>query len=400
MFKAFQDIHKFHLQQRAFQIKTAHTDGEFAPLQAMKQAMPGGPRVNLASGSEHAPEIERRIKVVKERVRSTRQSLPFTKVPQTFNHVPPKGGMSDTISPKTVMTGETLHCKNHLSLQIGQCCQVHEEDTPHNSLLPRTKGATCLGPSGNSQGGYKFMSLWSVKKIVRRSWDAVPMPATAIDRVNQLGKDELEQFVFTDCSGRIIGDIKLPGVDMGNETPQELDDEDVENAENTNLENTPHETPQEEPIPCEKPNSIEPEIALENENDVQQTQPEIVPAPVPERAPALAPIAVPAPRAPSDEIPGVRRSARVRIPTKPGHVPSMTGSSKHALAVAQMESQGALHPDAHMLHNQNMCQEEPCVVAVIMTQLSLKEQWGDKAKEACPMLSSRLASKTRRTWCS
>jgi hypothetical protein len=176
MFQTFQEMCQFCLQ-RAFQITTARADEEFAPLQAMTQAVPGGPRVNLASSSEHIPEIGRRIKVVKERVRSTRHSLPFTKVPQIItihtvfgsvtmlNHSHPKGGISDTISwKKTVMTGETLHCKKHLSLQMGQHCQAHEEDTPRNSLSPPTKGAICLGPSSNLQGGYKFMSLRSMKK--------------------------------------------------------------------------------------------------------------------------------------------------------------------------------------------------------------------------------------------
>jgi hypothetical protein len=64
----------------------------------------------------------------------------------------------------------------------------------------------------------------------------------------------------------------------------------------------------------------------------------------------------------------------------------MSDSSKCALAaVTQLESQGALCPDAHMLFNQSVCQEEPDIVATIMTQLSLKaglKQWDGKAKEA------------------
>ena len=64
--KAYKDIHYFYLN-RGFRITTLHVDGEFAPLQAALQAMPDGPRVNLASSNEHVPEIERRIRVVKER---------------------------------------------------------------------------------------------------------------------------------------------------------------------------------------------------------------------------------------------------------------------------------------------------------------------------------------------
>ena len=55
---------------------------------------------------------------------SIRQSLPFNKVPKLFlihlvfqsikilNNFPVKGGISDTIRPTTIMTGETLHYKN------------------------------------------------------------------------------------------------------------------------------------------------------------------------------------------------------------------------------------------------------------------------------------------------
>jgi hypothetical protein len=393
IFKAFEEIYRFYLQ-RGFKITTVHADGEFAPLQAMIQAMPGGPRVNLASANEHVPEIERRIRVVKERSRSIRHSLPFNKIPklliiyivfyavQLLNHFPAKGGVSATISPKTIMSGETLHYKKHLSLQIGQYCQVHEEDAPRNSQLPRTKGAICLGPSGNVQGGYKFMSLNSMKKIVRRSWDAIPMPDTVIARVNELGRDEPEQFVFTDRSGRQIGDIELPGVDGDeNETPHELIPQALLNdeVENIDLEITPNNETEEEAIPPE-PHPIEPQIQVETVNDDDEVYEE------PARAPDVpAPAAVPEPAAPPEEIPGVRRSTRVKFPAKQGYVPSISGSSKYAYAVTQLESQGALHPDSHMFFQQEMYQEEPDVVAMIMTQLSLKaglKQWGPKAEAA------------------
>ena len=97
-----------------------------------------------------------------------------------LNFFPMKGGISDTLSPKTIMSGETLDYKKHLHMPIGQYCQVHEEDHPCNSQLARTRGAICLGPSGNLQGGYKFMALNSGKKIMCHSWDVIPMPDTVI----------------------------------------------------------------------------------------------------------------------------------------------------------------------------------------------------------------------------
>jgi hypothetical protein len=175
------------------------------------------------------PEIERRIRVVKEHYRATRKSLPFERIPKIMtihivlnvvkllNFFPTKGGVSETLSPKTIMSGETLDYKKHLSLQIGKYCQVHEEDHPRNIQLTRTKGAISLGPSGNLQGGFKFMALNTGKKIVRRSWDVIPMPDVVIARVNALGSDQPRQMTFTDRHGRLIGDNEIPGVDSDEE---------------------------------------------------------------------------------------------------------------------------------------------------------------------------------------
>ena len=51
---------------RGFHITTVHSDGEFAPLQALIMSLPGGPMINLESANEHVPEIKLKIKAVKE----------------------------------------------------------------------------------------------------------------------------------------------------------------------------------------------------------------------------------------------------------------------------------------------------------------------------------------------
>ena len=121
-----------------------------------------------------------------------RHGLPFQRIPKLvtihmvlvvvklLNYFLPKGGISETLSPKAIMLGETLDYKKHLHLPFGQYCQVHKEDHPRNSQLPRMRGAIYIGPSGNLQGGHKFMALNSGKKITRHSWDAIPMPDTVI----------------------------------------------------------------------------------------------------------------------------------------------------------------------------------------------------------------------------
>ena len=163
--------------------------------------------------------------MIKERVRAVRSSLPFKRIPRrlAINMVlyvvkqltffPTKGGVSETLSPRMIMTGETLDYKRHLCLQFGEYCQVHEEDTPRNSMNPRTQGAICMGPSGNKQGGFKFMSLRSGQTITQRSWDRIPMPDTVIDSVEALAKGEPELLTFTDRKDCPVREVELAGVD-------------------------------------------------------------------------------------------------------------------------------------------------------------------------------------------
>jgi hypothetical protein len=204
---------------------TVNADSDFSPLKTWIELMPGGPMVNLASANEHATEIERRIRVVKERCRATWHSLPFHTIPKLMtihivlnvvkllNFLPTKGGVSDTLSPNTIISSETLDYTKHMSLHIGQYYQVHKEDNHRNSQIARTKGAISLGPSGNLHGRFKFMALKTGEKIFHRCWDVIPMPDLVIDRVNALGHDQPPQMTFTYRHECLIGDIEIPGVD-------------------------------------------------------------------------------------------------------------------------------------------------------------------------------------------
>jgi len=403
IFKAFKEIYQYYLQ-RGFRITTVHADGEFEPVAALITSMPGGPAVNLASANEHVPEIERRARVVKERCRASRHDLPFKRIPKLLtiwlvfnvvkllNFFPPKGGISDTLSPKTIMSGETLDFKKHLCLKVGQYCQVHEEENPRNSQIARTRGAISLGPSGNLQGGFRFMALNTGKKITRRSWDALPMPDLVIARVNELGSDQPEMLTFTDRHGRPIGDHELPDVASDEDDDTQLPGVDA-------------------PLPGVDP-VIDDNIEITGVDDVvaPETTPTTVeidddldfpdndPAPI-EAAPAPAldpPAPAPDPNVPAQvqapTAPGLRRSTRVRTKKKE-YTPSMTGT-KYSYAVTQLESHGVLNPDAHMFVQDDFYQAEPDVVASIMTQLSLKaglKEWGDEALEAAT--SANKASK-------
>ena len=56
-------------------------EGELAALQTLFTEIHGAPNINLTAANEHEPFIERRIRVIKERVRALRHTLPFKRLP-------------------------------------------------------------------------------------------------------------------------------------------------------------------------------------------------------------------------------------------------------------------------------------------------------------------------------
>ena len=94
---------------------------------------------------------------------------------------PAKGGIPN-VSPSPLMTGIKLDYSKHCLLPIDEYVQVHDEPIPTNSPTARTVGAITLGPTGNLQGGYKFLNLQTGKKITRRNWTHFPMPSETVDK--------------------------------------------------------------------------------------------------------------------------------------------------------------------------------------------------------------------------
>jgi hypothetical protein len=174
-------------------ITTWALGGKFAPTQGLLQALPHGPRVKLISANEHVPEAEQCMCPLKERVRLPRHSLPHTKLPPIMlanmmlhcttllNYFPPKSSISDTISPRTLLTGSTLNYKKDFFLPFGSYRQVHEDAASRNSMIACTKAAIYLGPTHNLQGGHHFMALDTGRVITGYSWTQIPLPQLVLD---------------------------------------------------------------------------------------------------------------------------------------------------------------------------------------------------------------------------
>ncbi len=148
-------------------------DNEFEKLQNCMPIL----TINTMAAKEHVPEVERKIRSIKERGRGILNILPFKKMPRLMlielvyhvvlwlNAFPTKSGVSETLSPREIVYQHKLDFAKHCKLPFGAYCKVHDEPTPTNTMVTRSTLAIVLGPTGNLQGTYKFLSLATGKKV-------------------------------------------------------------------------------------------------------------------------------------------------------------------------------------------------------------------------------------------
>ena len=204
-------------RRRGFRVHTAMVDNQFDPLRGQV----GDVDLNVTAAAEHAPEIERAIRTIKERVRAQKCRLPFSRLPARvvinlvsfcvfwINAYPHKNSISSIFSPRTIITGRKLDYTKHCRAEFGAYAQVYQHTSPHNSTdLPRAVSALVMGPTGNAQGSYKFYNLDSGRQLVANQFVLLPMPREVIDRVHAIADSQNmpADLLFTDADGNIIGD--------------------------------------------------------------------------------------------------------------------------------------------------------------------------------------------------
>jgi hypothetical protein len=181
---------------RGFRIVCIHADIQFKALKD-RNRFPGI-KVNICGRGEHIPEIERFIRVIKERARCYFAMLPFRTIPNIMvlhliktvmfyiNAFVWRRGVSQILSPGAILEGETLDYNVHFPVIFGE--HAHVYDGTDNTMKARTTGAIALGPSSNLQGGVRFFSLLTAKILHRSSKDYTLLmyPDGAIKRLNYI----------------------------------------------------------------------------------------------------------------------------------------------------------------------------------------------------------------------
>jgi hypothetical protein len=107
------------------------------------------------------------------------------------NMFPCRGGVSNNLSPHTLICGVSFEYKTQCRVPFGTYCEIHDENVPTNIMQARTTPAISLGPTGNLQGTYKFYSLTTTKLIVHCNWTKLPMLESVITQVKSIAQSQL-----------------------------------------------------------------------------------------------------------------------------------------------------------------------------------------------------------------
>ena len=182
---------------RGFKVTNIHGDGEFEIEDLKKEMSPA--EMIIYAKNKHVPIIEQSVRTVKGRARTACNAAPYNKYTTLMiqhliesrvswlNRFPSKNGISQTLSPATLVLGHPKPDMNGKRLPFGAYVIVYQSTT--NDMNSRGTPAIALSED-NGAGGHFFMLLHSGRKIHAFSWEELPVHDDVIQRVEELATDE------------------------------------------------------------------------------------------------------------------------------------------------------------------------------------------------------------------
>ena len=188
---------KSKYEHRGFVVQHLHADNEFN-IDGLENILKGT-KIHIYAAKEHVGIIERSIRTIKERCRCISHAMPFKRhtklmtktmiefVVSRLNAVPANDGISDTLSPRTIVMDDGAIDLKYKSLEYGSHVLLYT--TTLNNMKRRSIPCISLNPT-NDFGGHNFMSLETGKKLHGYRWQELPMDDWVINRVEELAKKE------------------------------------------------------------------------------------------------------------------------------------------------------------------------------------------------------------------
>ena len=190
-------------RNRGFDIVSLITDIEFNCIRDDINPV----ELQTVPADDHVGDIEVSIKLVKEDLRCTVQGLPYRRYPKLMiiemvadvlrkrTQFPANDGISDKLSPLTIVNGDGPPDFNKMKFEFGAYDQAFQSNKKTNTNTTRSVGAIALSMTPNKNGEYKFMSLNTGRLIHRRQFKVLPITEEVIKRVHELAKREDQPLV-------------------------------------------------------------------------------------------------------------------------------------------------------------------------------------------------------------
>ena len=109
--------------------------------------------------------------------------------------LPESDGMSSTIRPCAIVTGNTINFHKSCQLEFGEYVQTHESGDD-NIINEHTSSGIDHRSTGNFQGIWKFLIFASGQKIVHQKWNTLPIPNEVTDCVHALTHSNSRRIIF------------------------------------------------------------------------------------------------------------------------------------------------------------------------------------------------------------
>jgi len=205
-------------------------DGEkgfSAFFNAMRTA---GYLINPSGPGQHVPVVERKIRVVKERVRATLQSIPYQLMFSLLRYLveyvtlmlnfEPNSTREDPTSPYELFRGLKVDYKRQLRISFGDYAECHNPHITSNTVRRRTDPCLALLPTLNAQGSHLFYNLDTRSTCIRDTWEQLPFPADILRRCNNLAAHQRKKL-------RVQPTFAYEPVDEHNNYIEHVDDVDL-----------------------------------------------------------------------------------------------------------------------------------------------------------------------------
>ena len=188
------------LSSQGFKTAVIMSDGEGAMTNIIPHLNNLGVDVDLSGAGGHVARVERRIRVVKERVRAhAAYHLSFTLstvgitmcvlyVVSRMNYEP-YGVREYEPSPREAFIGRKPDGKRDFRCSFGDYAQC-TLPTIDSTLKSRTDDCVVMLPLGNRTGTVRMLSLSTGKLVNRDQFQILPMPLSVIQRLNELAKKD------------------------------------------------------------------------------------------------------------------------------------------------------------------------------------------------------------------